>query len=121
MLTGKIKLLIKPTMINRIRSRHEPVQLKDGFYVEVCKKGMKTGIKIHCEDKQAVDKSILLYAKFKTVVVLGEYKNGIPLGHSYTYSTPAITKPVAHDGLVGSGQTKLWINTGSAPRRAKLV
>lgn len=108
-------------MINRIRSRHGPVQLKDGFYVEICKRGMKTGIKIHCEDRQAVDNTTLMYEKFKTVVVLGEYKHGFPLEHSYIYVAPVIAKPPAPDELLVKGETKLWIDTTVAPRLIKPI
>jgi hypothetical protein len=66
-------------MISKARRRFGPVQLKDGFYIEVCQKGVKTGIKIHSVNKEAMEDSIVKYATYKQVIILGEYKDGIPI------------------------------------------
>jgi hypothetical protein len=66
-------------MLNSIRPRPGPVQLKNGFYIEVCTRGANTGIKIFCDDKEAMEKTAERYIQFKTVILLGEYKNGIPI------------------------------------------
>ena len=53
------------------------IQLKNGFYIEVCNKGMKKGMKIRSENKKAMEDAASLYA-YKEVIILGEYKNGVP-------------------------------------------
>ena len=54
------------------------VQLRDGFYIEVCNKGMKKGMKIRSESKEDMEKIANMYAEYKGVIILGEYKNGTP-------------------------------------------
>ncbi|HEX2628605.1 MAG TPA: hypothetical protein VHM26_06335 [Chitinophagaceae bacterium] len=78
---------------------------------------MKTGIKIHCEDKQAVDNAVLIYEKFNTVLILGEYKHGFPLERAYVYAAPPVARPQPPDELLVNGDTKLWIHTAAAPRK----
>lgn len=53
-----------------------PVQLKDGYYIEVCDKGSKKGIKIWSSSAQAMDLAARGYASYKTVIVLGEFRDG---------------------------------------------
>ena len=65
-------------MKGRGRPRVSPVQLKNGFYIEVCNIGVKRGVKIRSESKKAMEDAATQYAKFKEVIILGEYKNGIP-------------------------------------------
>jgi hypothetical protein len=65
-------------MKTRGRYKTEPVQLKNGFYIEVCNKGIKKGIKIRSDTKTAMEEAASLYANDKEVIILGEYKNGIP-------------------------------------------
>jgi hypothetical protein len=81
-------------MINRIKTRYGPIQLKNGFYIEVCNKGSKTGIKIHCTDQRTMQDAIDSYKDFKTVLALGEYKDGIPiLKHARLWvSAPGLPK-----------------------------
>lgn len=64
-------------MKNRGRPRTSQVQLKNGFYIEVCNKGMKKGMKIRSENQQAMEDTARLYA-YKEVLILGEFKNGMP-------------------------------------------
>lgn len=66
-------------MKTRGRYRTDPVQLKNGFYIEVCNKGIKKGMKIRSDTKIAMEETASLYAKDKEVIILGEYKNGIPV------------------------------------------
>ena len=66
-------------MINKGRSREPLLQLKNGFYIEVCNKGFKRGIKIRSENKKAMEDTANLYAGDKNVIILGEYKNGVPI------------------------------------------
>ncbi len=54
------------------------VQLKNGFYIEVCSKGTRKGVKIWSANKLAMDTIAGQYSKFKEVIILGEFKNGIP-------------------------------------------
>jgi hypothetical protein len=56
-----------------------PVQLRDGFYIEVCSKGTQKGVKIRCDNKKAMELAIEQYTKFKEVIILGEYKDGSPV------------------------------------------
>ncbi|MBO9657469.1 MAG: hypothetical protein DI538_26275 [Azospira oryzae] len=53
-----------------------PVQLKDGFYIEVCDKGASKGMKIWNATEKAMLDAAQLYAGHKTVVVLGRYTEG---------------------------------------------
>ncbi|MBK5272694.1 MAG: hypothetical protein JJE22_16975 [Bacteroidia bacterium] len=64
-------------MKNRGRPVTSQLQLKNGYYIEVCNKGMKRGMKIRSESQQAMEDTARLYA-YKEVIILGEYKNGIP-------------------------------------------
>lgn len=65
-------------MKSRGRPRVSQVQLKNGFYIEVCDKGVKKGMKIRSENKKAMEDAASLYTGYKEVIILGEYKNGIP-------------------------------------------
>jgi len=60
------------------RPRTTSIQLKNGFYIEVCNKGYKKGMKIWSENKKGMDDIARLYAGHKDVIVLGEYKGGVP-------------------------------------------
>ena len=62
----------------RGRPRTGQIQLRNGFYIEVCTKGMKKGVKIRSESKKAMQDAVSLYAKHKEVIILGEFKNGVP-------------------------------------------
>ena len=55
-----------------------PVQLRNGFYIEVCDKGVKKGMKIRSENKKDMEDAAALYESYKDVTILGEYKGGIP-------------------------------------------
>jgi hypothetical protein len=55
------------------------VQLKNGFYIEVCNKGYKKGMKIWSEDKKGMDDIARMYEGHKDVIILGEYKAGVPV------------------------------------------
>lgn len=65
-------------MKSRGRPRVSDVQLKNGFYIEVCDRGVKRGMKIRSENKKDMEVNASLYSKYKEVTILGEYKNGIP-------------------------------------------
>ncbi len=53
-----------------------PKKFKDGFYIEVCNKGSKNGVKICCPDKKAMLEAKRVYEKNKDVIVWGEHVNG---------------------------------------------
>jgi hypothetical protein len=65
-------------MKSKGRPRVSEVQLKNGFYIEICNKGTKKGMKLRSESKKAMEDAARLYA-YKEVIILGEYKNGVPL------------------------------------------
>jgi hypothetical protein len=65
-------------MKTRGRPRISEVHLKNGFYIEVCNKGFNKGVKIRSESKKAMEDTISLYTNYKEVIILGEYKNGVP-------------------------------------------
>jgi hypothetical protein len=56
-----------------------PLDLRDGFYIEIRNRGSRTGIKIRRDNKKQMEFAIKEYEKSKDVIVLGEYKNGKPL------------------------------------------
>jgi hypothetical protein len=58
--------------------RNDPVQLRDGFYIEVCDPGSTRGMKIRSENKKNMEDIAGHYASYKTVNILGEYKGGVP-------------------------------------------
>jgi hypothetical protein len=65
-------------MQNKGRPRIRNVQLKNGFYIEVCNMGFKKGIKIWSGSRKAMEDSASQYASYKEVIILGEYKDGVP-------------------------------------------
>ena len=67
-------------MKSRGRPEEHQLQLKNGFYIEVCNKGVKRGVKIRSENKNAMEIAARLYAEYKEVIILGEYRNGVPFG-----------------------------------------
>ncbi|HLG41200.1 MAG TPA: hypothetical protein VI461_16080 [Chitinophagaceae bacterium] len=65
-------------MTNGGRSRARQVILRNGFYIEVCNKGVKKGVKIRSENKKEMEDAATLYGSYKDVIILGEYKDGSP-------------------------------------------
>lgn len=57
-------------MKSRGRPRVAQIQLKNGFYIEVCDKGVKKGMKIRSESKQAMEDAASQYIKYKDVIIL---------------------------------------------------
>lgn len=53
-----------------------PRKLKDGFYIEVCQKGARNGIKIWCLNEERMLRAAEDYRRSKDVIVLGEHING---------------------------------------------
>ena len=54
------------------------VQLRNGFYILVCERGAKKGMKIRSENRKDMEAAATLYGSYKDVTILGEYKDGIP-------------------------------------------
>jgi hypothetical protein len=65
-------------MRSKGRPRYSSVQLKNGFYIEVFDKGAKSGMKIRNDSKTSMEVAANHYTKYKHVVILGEYKDGVP-------------------------------------------
>jgi hypothetical protein len=61
------------------RPRLRQVQLKDGFYIEVCNKGNNKGVKIWNKSKEAMDEAAIRNTSGKDVFKLGEFKDGSPV------------------------------------------
>lgn len=67
------------TKKNRSRPLHKDVLLKNGYYIEVSNPGFKRGVKIWRANKEDMQSVLAFYSIDKTVVVLGEYRDGIPV------------------------------------------
>ena len=97
-----------------------PIQLKNGFYIEVCNKGSSTGIKIHSSTKEGMEDSRNRYAAYayKAVTVLGEYIDGIPQ-RDLPQSGPKREIPIStHDlnnTVQDNGEVKLLIYRNDLP------
>jgi hypothetical protein len=67
-------------MKNRERYSTRPLKLKNGFYIEVRNKGGGNGMKIRSENKKGMEDAAALYGSYKDkdVIILGEFKAGIP-------------------------------------------
>jgi len=53
-----------------------PKEYSDGFYIEVCNKGSKTGVKLRRNSEEEMLQAIEEYKKIKVVLIWGESKNG---------------------------------------------
>jgi len=58
------------------RPATRPLDLRDGFYIEIRNRGSRTGIKIRRDNEKQMEFAIKEYEKSKDVIVLGEFKNG---------------------------------------------
>ena len=98
-----------------------PIQLKNGFYIEVCNKGSKTGIKIHSATQQGMEASISMYSgyAYKAVTVLGEYIDGIPQrdlpSQLVAEKVEPITLSTTKDDSQVKGDVKLVIYNAELP------
>lgn len=66
-------------MGNNRRPWDTQLKLKNGFYIEVCNKGTKKGMKIRSENKKLMEDAIIMYSTYKDIIILGEYRDGVPL------------------------------------------
>lgn len=58
------------------RPSTRPVDLRDGYYIEVKNKNQKSGIKIRRDTKSQLLMAIDEYKENKEVVILGKQENG---------------------------------------------
>ena len=58
------------------------LHLRNGFYIEVRNKGSRQGMKIRSENKKDMEDAAAQYGTYKDVIILGEYKAGIPLNET---------------------------------------
>ena len=61
------------------RPRERAITLRDGFYIEIYNSGESKGLKLRSETEEAMEIVAKQYSRFKKVVLLGEYKNGVRL------------------------------------------
>ena len=59
------------------RPRERAITLRDGFYIEIYNSGEGKGLKLRSETEEAMELAAKQYSRFKKVVILGEYKNGV--------------------------------------------
>jgi len=53
-----------------------PKKYRDGFYIDIRRKGEKSGIKIYRDTREKMMQAYEEFRKFKDVIILGEMKNG---------------------------------------------
>ena len=58
------------------RPATKPVELKEGYYLELRVKGSSSAVKIRRESKAEIELAIAQYDKSKTVTYLGQVKAG---------------------------------------------
>jgi hypothetical protein len=61
------------------RPRERAITLRDGFYIEIYNTPDGKGLKLRSETEAAMELAAKQYSRFKKVVILGEYKNGVKL------------------------------------------
>lgn len=66
-------------MNKRGRPRKLHVKLKNGFYIEVCDIGFNRGMKIRRDSKLSMEDAARQYTGYKKVLILGEFRNGVPV------------------------------------------
>ncbi len=59
------------------RPRERAITLRDGFYIEIYNSAESKGLKLRSETEAAMEVAAKQYSRFKKVVILGEYKNGV--------------------------------------------
>ena len=58
------------------RPRTVQAKIMDGFYIEVSNRGSTIkGVRIRSENKDDMESAAKQYGKYKSVVILGEYKD----------------------------------------------
>ena len=59
------------------RPRERAITLRDGYYIEIYNSGEGKGLKLRSETEEAMELAAKQYSRFKKVVILGEYTNGV--------------------------------------------
>ena len=59
------------------RPRERAITLRDGFYIEIYNSAESKGLKLRSDSEEAMEIAAKQYSRFKKVVILGEYKNGV--------------------------------------------
>ena len=59
------------------RPRERAITLRDGFYIEIYNSADSKGLKLRSDNEVAMEIAAKQYSRFKKVVILGEYKNGV--------------------------------------------
>jgi hypothetical protein len=59
------------------RPRERAITLRDGFYIEIYNSADSKGLKLRSDSEAAMEIAAKQYSRFKKVVILGEYKNGV--------------------------------------------
>lgn len=59
------------------RPRERAITLRDGFYIEIYNSAESKGLKLRSDSEQAMEIAAKQYSRFKKIVILGEYKNGV--------------------------------------------
>jgi len=65
-------------MKRSLRPWARELHLRNGFYIEVREKGARQGMKIRSENKKDMEDAAAKYGSYKDVIILGEYKAGVP-------------------------------------------
>ncbi len=61
------------------RPRERAITLRDGFYIEIYNSEEGKGLKLRSDTEAAMELAAKQYSRYKKVVVLGEFKNGVRL------------------------------------------
>jgi hypothetical protein len=64
------------------RPRERAITLRDGFYIEIYNSSDSKGLKLRSDTEAAMEIAAKQYSRFKKVVLLGEYKNGVKLAET---------------------------------------
>ena len=64
------------------RPRERAITLRDGFYIEIYNSADSKGLKLRSDTEAAMEIAAKQYSRFKKVVLLGEYKNGVKLAEA---------------------------------------
>lgn len=61
------------------RPRERAITLRDGFYIDIYNSPDGKPLKLRSDTAEGMELNAKNYSRFKKVVILGEYKNGVPL------------------------------------------
>ncbi len=64
------------------RPRERAITLRDGFYIEIYNSEEGKGLKLRSDTAAAMELAAKQYSRYKKVVILGEYKNGVRLAEA---------------------------------------